>query len=79
MNVILFNVVCVHVYSFMSNSDPMDYSSPCSSIHGIFQARILVWLPFPTPGDLPHTGIEPVSPVAGDSLPLSHMGNPCLM
>ena len=24
-------------------SDPMDYSLPCSSIHGIFQARVLEW------------------------------------
>ena len=24
-------------------SDPMDYSLPGSSIHGIFQARILEW------------------------------------
>ena len=33
-------------------------------------------LPFPTPGDLPDSGIEPVSPVSpalqADSLPLSH-------
>ena len=24
-------------------SDPMDCSLPCSSIHGIFQARVLEW------------------------------------
>ena len=24
--------------------DPMDYSLPCSSIHGIFQARVLEWV-----------------------------------
>ena len=24
-----------------------------SSVHGIFQARILEWVAFPTPGDLP--------------------------
>ena len=27
--------------------DPMDYSLPGSSIHGIFQARILAWVVFP--------------------------------
>ena len=27
--------------------DPMDYSIPGSSIHGIFQARILAWVAFP--------------------------------
>ena len=29
--------------------DPMDCSLPGSSVHGIFQARILEWLPFPSP------------------------------
>ena len=30
-----------------------------SSVHGIFQARILEWGPFPSPGDLPDPGTEP--------------------
>ena len=30
----------------------MDCSLPDSSVHGIFQARILEWIAFPTPGDL---------------------------
>ena len=29
---------------FPTLSDPMDYSLPGSSIHGIFQARILEWV-----------------------------------
>ena len=34
-------------------------------------------LPFPSPGDLPDPGIEPVSPtLKADSLPLSHWGSP---
>ena len=41
--------------------DPMDHSPPVSSVHGILQARILVWLPCPPPGDLPHPRIEPLS------------------
>ena len=41
-----------------------DCSPPGSSVHGIFQARTLEWLPFPTPGDLPHPGIEPTFPVS---------------
>ena len=41
--------------------DPLDYSPPGSSVHGIIQARILNGLPFPTQGDLPDTGIEPAS------------------
>ena len=42
--------------------DPMDCSLPGSSIHGIFQARILEWVAFPSPGDLSDPGIEPRSP-----------------
>ena len=42
--------------------DPMDCSPPGSSVHGILQARILEWVPFPSPGDLPDLGIEPTSP-----------------
>ena len=38
--------------------DPMDSSLPGSSVHGILQARLLEC---PHPGDLPDTGIEPVS------------------
>ena len=29
--------------------DPMDCSLPGSSIHGIFQARVLEWVPLPSP------------------------------
>ena len=42
--------------------DPMDCSLPGSSIHEIFQARVLEWLPFLSPGDLPNPGIKPWSP-----------------
>ena len=38
--------------------DPMDDSLPGSSVHGIFQARIL---PFPIPGDLPNSRTKPMS------------------
>ena len=32
-------------------------------------------LPFPSPGDLPSSGIEPAAPARQvDSLPLSHLG-----
>ena len=41
--------------------DPMDYSPPGSSVRGILQARILEWLPCPSPGDLPNPGIKPAS------------------
>ena len=41
--------------------DPMDCSSPGSSVHGILQARILEWVAIPSPGDLLNPGIEPRS------------------
>ena len=45
--------------------DPTDCSPPGSSVHGISQARILEWVPFPSPGDLPDPGIEPTYALAG--------------
>ena len=33
-------------------------------------------LPFPSPGDIPGSEIEPVSPALVDSLPLSHQRSP---
>ena len=58
---------------------PMDCSPPGSSVHGILQARILEWLPFPSPVDLPNTRIEPRSPaLQTDSLPSEPSRNPPL-
>ena len=58
----------------------MDCSLPGSSIHEIFQARILGSLPFPTPGDLPNPGIKPTSPAspafAGEFFTTEPSGNP---
>ena len=49
---------------------PMDCSLQGSSVHGILQGRILEWVTFPSPGDLPNSGIEPGSPaLQADSLP----------
>ena len=39
--------------------DPMDYSPPGSSVHGILQARILDWVAIPSSGDLSDPGIKP--------------------
>ena len=47
--------------------DRMDYSPPGSSVHGILQARILEWVPFPSPGDLPHPWIKTTSEMQEDS------------
>ena len=55
--------------SVMSDSlQPHGLYPSGSWVHGISQARILEWLPFPTPGDLPNSGIEPTclaSPALG--------------
>ena len=52
--------------------DPLDYT-----VHGILQARILEWVAFPSPGDLPNPGIEPRSPALQvDSLPAESQGKP---
>ena len=54
-------------------------SPPGSSIHGILHARILEWLPFPPPWDLPNPGIEPQSPaLQADSLPSESPGKQAL-
>ena len=46
-------------------NDPMD-----CIVHGTLQARILEWVTFPSPGDLPNPGIEPRFPTLQvDSLP----------
>ena len=53
------------------DSDPMDCSPPGSSVNGMSQARILVWVAFPSPGELPDPEIEPVflaSPALGGEL-----------
>ena len=31
------------IQSCLTRSDPMDYSLPGSSVHGVFQARVLEW------------------------------------
>ena len=57
--------------------DPMDYSLPGFSIHGIFQTRVLEWVAFPSLGDLPYPGIEPRSPaLQADALPSEPPGKP---
>ena len=43
--------------------NPMNYSPPGFSVHGILQARILLeWVVYSPPGDLPDPEIEPRSP-----------------
>ena len=58
----------------------MDYSPPCFSVHGIIQARILEWVAFLSPGDLPTPGIDLRSPaLQADSLLSKPPGDPLLL
>ena len=63
--------------SCLTLCDPMDYCLPRSSVHGIFQARILEWV---TPRDLPDPGIEPASPaLAGGFSTTKSPGKPSII
>jgi len=65
----------------------MNYSPPGSSIHGIFQARILEWVAIPLPGDFPNPGIKFKSPALAGRFftteppgkPLSYAGRKMLL
>ena len=64
---------CMHAQSLQSClilCNPMDCTLPGSSVHGIFQARILEWVAIPVFRGSSHPGIEPRSPaLQADSLP----------
>ena len=46
--------VCSVAQLCLTLCNPMDCCQLGSSVHGILQVRILEWLPFPPPGDLPN-------------------------
>ena len=61
--------------------DPLDYSLPSSSVTGFFRQEYQSGLPFPSPGDLPDSRVQPTSLVSPgspalqvDSNPLNHQG-----
>ena len=68
--------------SFVTHVAPR--SPPGSSVHGILQARILKWTPFPSQEDLPNQRIKPRCPVLQQILyhlcrqgsPLAHINLP---
>jgi len=64
--------------SYPTPCDPLDYNTPESSVHGIFQARILVWVAiFPSPGDISVRNRTQFSSIAGRILfHLSHQRSP---
>ena len=77
------HVWCTHAKSLQSCPTLCD---PWTVVHqaplsmGFSRQEHWSELPCPSPGDLPHPGIKPESPVAPavqvDSLPLSHQGSP---
>ena len=66
--------------SCLTLRDPMDCSLAGSSVHGVFQARVLEQVAIFFSRDLPDPGIEPVSPVSpalqADSSPAEPSGKP---
>ena len=51
---------------------------PGSSVHGIYQARILELYSFPSPGNLSNTGMETASPAsAGGFITAESPGKSC--
>ena len=74
-------ILCVRAQLFKSwptLCDLMDCSPPGSSVLEILQAKVLEWMWCPSPGDIPHQGIEPTAPVStalqADSLPTEPPG-----
>ena len=70
--------LCLVAQSCPTLWDPIDCSSPGSSVHGFSQARILKWVGMrPLPGDFPNPGIEPRFPsLQTDSLLSEPPGKP---
>ena len=70
-------IFCCLFSHYLTICDPMDYSPPGSSVHGISQARILEWVAVSfSRGSSPDLEIKPLSPtMQADSLPLSHLGS----
>jgi len=78
------NTTITLAYKILSRSvvsdlcDSKDYSPPGSFVHGIFRHEYCSGLPFPSPGDLPDSGIEPGCPTLwADSLLSEPPGKPC--
>ena len=67
---------CFVTKSYPTLSDPMDYTLPGSSVHGLYGQEYWSELSFPSPGGLPNSGIEPMTPALQvNSLPWSHLRN----
>ena len=53
----------MHAKSCPALCNLLDCSLPGSSVRGISKTRILEWITFSSPGNIPDPGIEPASPV----------------
>ena len=58
--------VCMHTHAkllqlCLTLCDPMDLSPPGFSVHGILQARVLVWVAMPSSRGSSDPGIKPAS------------------
>ena len=77
-------VMCVLVAQlYLTLCNPVDYSLPGYSVHGILQARILEWVAISYSGDLPDPGVEHASLMSPStwqvgSLPLAPPGKPLI-
>ena len=74
----MFNIASSVTQLCLTLCDTMDCSPPGSSM---VLSRQEYWsgLPFPSPGDLPDLGIEPVSPaLQADALPSEPQGSPLI-
>ena len=81
LSLILIVLCCAQ--SRLTLGDPMDCSPTGSSVHGIFQARMLAWVAISFPRDLPNPGIKPMSLVsstlAGRFFTTSPLGKPLIL
>ena len=68
---------CSVIKSCPALCDPVHCSPPGSSVRVVSQQEYWSGLPFPSPGELPHSGIEPVSPaLTGGFFTAERPGNP---
>ena len=78
LNLVVLSLNWIEVSQFCPTLyDPMDYIT-CQVLPSVGFSRQEYWngLPFPSPGDLPNSGIKPRSPtLQADSLPTEPPGN----
>ena len=67
---------CLVAKSCPTLCDPTDYTLPGFSVHGVYRQEYWSGLSLPSPGSLPNSGIEPITPALQvNSLPLSPLRN----